>query len=127
MAIGAATMEFEDIRPANIESFSIANIPKSYIQKFELETVLHSTKSEAFGLLSYINMKLPILKRVAKTVDMFVVLGDNLALISKLQKNQMDGTIVAYDVNKICENLSSLGSYLVHGNQLYWENVSDKE
>ena len=110
MAIGAATMEFEDIRPANIESFSIANIPKSYIQKFELETVLHSTKSEAFGLLSYINMKLPILKRVAKTVDMFVVLGDNLALISKLQKNQMDGTIVAYDVNKICENLSSLGT-----------------
>ena len=110
MAIGAATMEFEDIEPLNIESFSIANIPKSYIQKFELESVLHSTKSEAFGLLSYINMKFPILKRIAKKVDMFVVLGDNLALIQKLQKNQMDGSIVAYDVNKICELLGSLGT-----------------
>ena len=55
-------------------------------------------------------MKLPILKRIAKKVDMFVILGDNLALIQKLQKNQMDGSIVAYDVNKICELLSGLGT-----------------
>ena len=109
IALGSNTMEFEHITPLATQKLHITSIPKAYIQKYNLETILHSTRAEAFGLLAYIKAKYNTLQQLSSQVDTFVVLGDNLALTHKLQKNNMGQNLIDYDINHICKLLKSLG------------------
>ena len=114
ITVGAATMEFEKIEPSNELCIPLKKIPKSYIQKFEIETLVHSTFAEASGLLKYIKLKFDVLQRLSKRVDAFVVLGDNLALIHKLQQQKSGGNILDYEINgilKIFERFNITTSY----------------
>jgi len=101
ITLGAATMEFEKIEPSNELCIHLKKIPKSYIQRFGIENLIHSTHAEASGLLKYIKLKYDVLQRLTKRVDAFVILGDNLALIHKLQQQKSGGNILDYEISSI--------------------------
>jgi len=109
LAIGPATIEFETFCPQHEESFPIPSIPKSYIQKYNLESFFHSTRSEAMGLYMYLQKKLPKLQEISNRIDSFIVLGDNLALISNLQSGKTSSDSASFIHTKILNTLKSLG------------------
>ena len=88
LALGSTTLEFEKIKPIDPQRIFLPTIPKSYVQKYGLESFFHSTRAEALGLYKYLSQKRHTLARIAKNIDSFVILGDNLALINNLQNRK---------------------------------------
>ena len=107
IAIGSATMEFENFQPEKTDVFDIPTVPKAYIEKYGLQSFFHSTRAEAIGLYKYIFRKRLILSKIAKSIDTFVILGDNLALITNLQNRRAANGPASFDVQNIIDILDS--------------------
>ena len=107
IAIGRKTLSFEKIKPIMEDTLELPALPKAFIQKHKLQSFFHSTRKECEGLSKYIRKHRNEIHKHIMRVDKIIVLGDNLALITNLQKKQAAHCDASFEYNRLFKLLKS--------------------